>query len=73
MEVQKSALESQLRIAKWSHDNPGQQPSSGDDQNEYARREKADLRSKIESLNEKVRLLEQEKRYGGSSGGGNFI
>lgn len=69
MEVQKSALESQLRIAKWSQDNPGQTPAT-DDQNDYGRREKSDLRSKIESLNEKIRILEHEKRYGGSSAGG---
>lgn len=73
MEVQKSALESQLRISKWNQENPDQVGSAGgagtgaEHNEDFGRREKADLRSKIDSLNEKVRLMEQEKRYG--SGG----
>jgi len=76
MEVQKSALESQLRIAKWSQENPdscgvGGGGNGGVDQNSD---QKLDLRRKIDSLNEKVRILEQEKRYGGgaTSGGSKF-
>lgn len=73
MEVAKSSLESQLRIAKWSQDNPDAAVVGGGDKNsgDFDGREKSDMRRKIDSLNEKVRLLEQEKRYGGVGGGGN--
>lgn len=72
MEVAKSSLESQLRIAKWSQDNPDATAVGGGDKNsgDFDGREKSDMRRKIDSLNEKVRLLEQEKRYGGGGGGG---
>lgn len=71
MEVAKSALESQLRIAKWSQDNPDATCGGGGDKNadEFGGRDKSEMRRKIDSLNEKVRMLEQEKRYGGGSGG----
>jgi rootletin len=68
MEVQKSSLESQLRIAKWNHENPDQ-IGGGESTGDFEGREKSDLRRKIDSLNEKVRLLENEKRYGGTGGG----
>ena len=74
MEVAKSALESQLRIAKWNQENPdasgGGGGGGGDRGNDFDGREKSEMRRKIESLNEKVRILEQEKRYGGNGGGG---
>lgn len=71
MEVQKSSLDSQLRIAKWNQENPDTTTCGGGDQNvDFDSRDKADLRRKIDSLNEKVRILEQEKRYGAVSGSG---
>lgn len=71
MEVKNSSLESQLRITKWNQENPenftsGADTSGGD----FKDREKSEMRRKIDTLNEKVRILEQEKRYGGGSGGG---
>jgi rootletin len=71
MEVAKSSLESQLRIAKWNQENPDATGGGGGgagDKNDFDGREKSEMRRKIDSLNEKVRILEQEKRYGG---GGN--
>lgn len=69
MEVAKSSLESQLRIAKWSQDNPDASGVGGGEKNaDFEGRDKSEMRRKIDSLNEKVRMLEQEKRYGG---GGN--
>lgn len=67
MEVKNSSLESQLRIAKWNQDNPDNYGSGGNDQSgsDFKDREKSEMRRKIDTLNEKVRILEQEKRYGG--------
>lgn len=70
MEVAKSSLVSQLRMANWNQENPdantgGDKSGGGGD---FDGREKSDLRRKIDSLNEKVRILEQEKRYGGGGG-----
>ncbi|GAB0088294.1 rootletin [Sergentomyia squamirostris] len=67
LEVQKSALESQLRIAKWNQENADQisatAPSAADpDTVRQLQRDRSELRSKIDSLNEKVRTLENEKR-----------
>lgn len=74
MEVSKSSLESQLRIAKWNQDNPDASGGGGGggDKNssDFDGREKSEMRRKIDSLNEKVRILEQEKRYGGGSNAG---
>lgn len=76
MEVAKSSLESQLRIAKWNQENPdatGGGGGGGGDKNigsDFEGREKSDMRRKIDSLNEKVRILEQEKRYGGGATSG---
>ena len=77
MEVSKSSLESQLRIAKWNQENPdatcsgggGGGGGGGDKNNDFDGRENSEMRRKIDSLNEKVRILEQEKRYGGGGGG----
>ncbi|CRK87834.1 CLUMA_CG001622, isoform A [Clunio marinus] len=74
MEVAKSSLESQLRIVKWNQENPdasggGGGGGMGDKGNEYDGREKSEMRRKIDTLNEKVRLLEHEKRYGGGVSG----
>jgi rootletin len=70
MEVKNSALESQLRITKWNQDNPDNYGGGGNDQSggDFKDREKSEMRRKIDTLNEKVRILEQEKRYGGGGG-----
>lgn len=64
MEVQKSALESQLRIAKWN-DGSDQVGNVGEEdlsrQLMNTQREKAELKGKVEALNEKVRHLENLK------------
>ncbi|XP_059612125.1 rootletin isoform X1 [Phlebotomus argentipes] len=67
LEVQKSALESQLRIAKWNQENADQMsatvPSTADgDALRQMQRERSELRVKVDTLNEKVRTLENEKR-----------
>jgi rootletin len=69
MEVQKSSLESQLRIVRWNQDIPGPPTSSAPGATGAALNdvEKMDLRKKIETLNEKIRILENEKNK--SSGG----
>lgn len=71
MEVAKSALESQLRITKWNQDAPDAAGvGGGGDNHDFDGRDKSELRRKIDSLNEKVRILEQEKRYGGGATSG---
>lgn len=58
-EVQKSALESQLQIAKWN-DSSDQVGNVGEEdlsrQLMNTQREKAELKGKVEALNEKVRF-----------------
>ncbi|XP_055617320.1 rootletin [Toxorhynchites rutilus septentrionalis] len=67
-EVQKSALESQLRLAKWNQENAEQfGGGSGGDQDlarqlVNSQRDRTELRNKVEALNEKVRHLENERR-----------
>ncbi|XP_066156628.1 rootletin isoform X1 [Euwallacea fornicatus] len=63
-EVQKSALESQLRLAQWPADTP-----AGAHQEEELRmqlhsvqKERNDLRAKVDSMNNKLRQLEGENR-----------
>lgn len=77
MEVKNSALESQLRITKWNQDNPDNFGDSrggagGGDQTggDFKDRENSEMRRKIDTLNEKVRILENEKRYSGVGGAG---
>ena len=64
-EVQKAALESQLRIAKWNNDNSDQVGNVGEEdlnrQLLNTQREKAELKGKLEALSEKVRHMENEK------------
>lgn len=73
VEVQKAALESQLRIAKWSQDNQDQLVGGSVAEEDLNRqllntqREKAELKGKMEALAEKVRHLENEKN---ATGGG---
>lgn len=70
MEVQKSALESQLRISKWNQETNDQvliSTAGGNNMEvtgDAARlmREKNELKCKLEMMNEKVRALESEKR-----------
>lgn len=68
LEVQKSTLEAQLRIAKWngngSNGDCGHGGSGGDDASGQllkTQREKNELRLKVETLNEKLRQLENDK------------
>lgn len=76
MEVQKSSLESQLRIVRWNQDIPGPPTTSAPNATGAASNdvEKMDLRKRIEALNEKIRMLEQDKKSAGggmaTSGGG---
>lgn len=81
LEVQKAALESQLRIAKWSQETADQMGSGGggsgggdaEELNKQllnTQREKAELRGKVDALAEKVRHLENERNGGGGGGGG---
>lgn len=69
MEVQKSSLESQLRIVRWNQDIPGPPTSPAPNATGAASNdaEKMDLRKRIEALNEKIRMLEQQDKK--SSGG----
>lgn len=69
MEVQKSALESQLRISKWNQETNDQvmiSTAGGNNMDvpDAARwqREKNEMKCKLEMMNEKVRALESEKR-----------
>ncbi|XP_055529661.1 rootletin isoform X2 [Wyeomyia smithii] len=67
-EVQKSALESQLRLAKWNQENSEQFGATAGSDQDLARqlvnsqRDRTELRNKVEALHEKVRHLENEKR-----------
>uniref|UniRef100_A0A8D8KZD4 Rootletin n=2 Tax=Culex pipiens TaxID=7175 RepID=A0A8D8KZD4_CULPI len=67
-EVQKSALESQLRLAKWNQENAEQFGGGAGGDQDLARqlvnsqRDRTELRNKLEAMNEKVRHLENEKR-----------
>lgn len=58
-EVQKSNLESQLRLAQW----PGEVgPEAKDEELHRIQKERSELRSKVEALHDKVHKLESEKR-----------
>lgn len=65
MEVQKAALESQLRIAKWNSDNTDQIGTVAEEdlnrQLVNTQREKAELKGKVDALAEKIRHMENEK------------
>lgn len=66
LEVQKSTLEAQLRIAKWNHGNgDGESCTHNNDdvssQLLKTQREKNELRLKVETLNEKLRQIESDK------------
>lgn len=74
-EVQKSALESQLRITKWSQENSDQMGGKFDDelsrQLVATQKERSELRSKVDSLNDKIRSMETDKRNNSSKFSGN--
>ncbi|XP_046805055.1 rootletin isoform X2 [Lucilia cuprina] len=70
LEVQRSALESQLRIAKWNQDS-GDKNTSTNGRNEEdelnrqlksSQREKSELRTKLQVLQDKVKQLETERK-----------
>ncbi|XP_065072928.1 rootletin isoform X2 [Ochlerotatus camptorhynchus] len=66
-EVQKSALESQLRLAKWNQENAEQFGSGTGGDQDLARqlvnsqRDRTELKNKLEAMKEKVRHMENEK------------
>ncbi|XP_067617480.1 rootletin isoform X1 [Eurosta solidaginis] len=81
LEVQRSALESQLRIAKWNQeagDNGAIGKSSFDKREEEelsrqlksSQREKFELRHKLQALQDKVKQLESERKSKFSGSGG---
>ncbi|XP_075157962.1 ciliary rootlet coiled-coil, rootletin [Haematobia irritans] len=93
LEVQRSALESQLRIAKWNQESSGDKNNGSGNHNEEdelsrqlksSQREKSELRSKLQVLQDKVKQLESERKskFSGDSvfdrseksgtGGGNY-
>jgi rootletin len=63
-EVQRSGLESQLRLAQWPADTAigSHQEEELHRQLQSVQRERNELRGKVDSLNNKVRQLEAEKR-----------
>lgn len=63
-EVQRSGLESQLRLAQWPADGTigSHQEEELNRQLQSIQRERSELRGKVDSLNNKVRQLEAEKR-----------
>lgn len=77
LEVQKSTIEAQLRIAKWNQGNAddGCCTHGGDDvsgQLLKVQREKNELRLKVETLNEKLRQVESDKLSKFSELGGGY-
>ncbi|XP_052835691.1 rootletin isoform X2 [Drosophila gunungcola] len=79
LEVQRSALESQLRIAKWNQESGGDKAmvngnGAGNGEDELSRqlkssqREKSELRSKLQTLRDKVKQLECERKSKFSGG-----
>ncbi|XP_070063358.1 rootletin isoform X2 [Drosophila virilis] len=75
LEVQRSALESQLRIAKWNQESGDKGLTSGNggggagqEEEELSRqlkssqREKSELRSKLQTLQDKVKQLESDRK-----------
>ncbi|EDW24431.1 GL23404 [Drosophila persimilis] len=80
LEVQRSALESQLRIAKWNQESGGDKGLSNGNGNgaggeeelsrqlKSSQREKSELRSKLQTLQDKVKQLECERKSKFSGG-----
>ncbi|KAH8276985.1 hypothetical protein KR026_003142 [Drosophila bipectinata] len=78
LEVQRSALESQLRIAKWNQESGGDKGLTNGNGNgaedelsrqlKSSQREKSELRSKLQTLQDKVKQLECERKSKFSGG-----
>ncbi|XP_034661483.1 rootletin [Drosophila subobscura] len=80
LEVQRSALESQLRIAKWNQESGGDKALGNGNGNgaggeeelsrqlKSSQREKSELRSKLQTLQDKVKQLECERKSKFSGG-----
>lgn len=67
LEVQKSALESQLRITKWNQDNSDQLGGHSTDEELNRQllalqRERNELKAKVDALNDKLRYADADKR-----------
>ncbi|KAL6255819.1 hypothetical protein P5V15_013062 [Pogonomyrmex californicus] len=61
-EVQRSALESQLRLSTWPPEGSATKDEELLRQLQTAQRERSELRGKVDALNDKVKLLEADKR-----------
>lgn len=62
-EVQRSGLESQLRLATtWPHESPSNKDEELVRQLHTVQRDRSEMRGKVDALSDKVRLLEADKR-----------
>ncbi|XP_014470851.1 PREDICTED: centromere-associated protein E [Dinoponera quadriceps] len=61
-EVQRSALESQLRLSSWPQEGSASKDEELLRQLQAAQRERSEMRGKVDALNDKVKLLEADKR-----------
>ncbi|KAF7402943.1 hypothetical protein HZH66_005210 [Vespula vulgaris] len=61
-EVQRSGLEAQLRLTKWPQEGGADKDEDLMRQLQIVQREKSEMRGKLDALNDKVKLLETEKR-----------
>ncbi|CAD6231744.1 GSCOCG00001565001-RA-CDS [Cotesia congregata] len=61
-EVQRSGLESQLRLATWPQESPSNKDDEVVRQLHAVQRDRSEMRGKLDALNDKVRLLEVDKR-----------
>ncbi|XP_020278588.1 rootletin isoform X2 [Pseudomyrmex gracilis] len=61
-EVQRSALQSQLRLSTWPPEGSATKDEELLRQLQNAQRERSELRGKVDALNDKVKLLESDKR-----------
>ncbi|KAL6443577.1 hypothetical protein ACFW04_001609 [Cataglyphis niger] len=61
-EVQRSALESQLRLSTWPSEGSAIKDEELLRQLQTSQRERSELRGKVDALNDKVKLLEADKR-----------
>ncbi|XP_071554708.1 uncharacterized protein Root isoform X2 [Temnothorax nylanderi] len=61
-EVQRSALESQLRLSTWPPEGGAAKDEELLRQLQTVQRERSEMRGKVDALNDKVKLLEADKR-----------
>ncbi|KAL0100440.1 hypothetical protein PUN28_019642 [Cardiocondyla obscurior] len=61
-EVQRSALESQLRLSAWPSEGGATKDEELLRQLQTAQRERSEMRGKVDALNDKIKLLEADKR-----------